>query len=41
LKPIDFASTFEVESDLTIELEVDQYQNEINNEDFLNLNETF
>jgi hypothetical protein len=41
LKPIDFASTFEVELNLTKKLEADQYQNEINNENFKNLNETF
>jgi len=41
LKPIDFASTSKVEANLTTKMEANQYQNEVNNEDFFNLNETF
>jgi hypothetical protein len=40
MKPIDFASTCEMESNLTMELEV-VFQDEIDHENFLDLNETF
>jgi len=40
MKPIDFASTYEMKSNLTTKLEV-ECQNEIDCGDFLNLNETF
>jgi hypothetical protein len=39
MKPIDFALACEVEPYLTMELEV-EFQDEIDCEDFLNLNET-
>jgi hypothetical protein len=39
MKPIDFALACEVESNLTMELEV-EFQDEVHCEDFLNLNET-
>jgi hypothetical protein len=40
MKPNDFALTCEVESGLTTKLEV-EFQDEVDREDFLDLNETF